>query len=86
MPAGVMADSLAIVVSPRGIDRASAIAVMPLPALAMYFTASDLYALVQAGPAYNGLVFVGGPFVIGLVTLAGVVLATRSQSRRGDWM
>ncbi|CAN5885121.1 hypothetical protein BH24GEM1_BH24GEM1_05560 [soil metagenome] len=52
----------------------------------MYFTASDLYALVQAGPAYNGLVFVGGPFVIGLVTLAGVVLATRSQSRRGDWM
>jgi hypothetical protein len=34
----------------RRIDRTSAMTVMPLPALAMYFTANDLYALVRAGP------------------------------------
>ena len=70
----------------RQIDRASAIAVMPLPALAMYFTAGDLYALVEAGPPYVGLGFIGGPFVIGLVTLVGVVRAARRQGRRRDWV
>jgi hypothetical protein len=70
----------------RPMDRTSAMAVMPLPALAMYFTARDLYALVQAGPPYEGLVFIGGPFVIGLVTLLGVVGAARGRGKRRDGM
>jgi predicted MFS family arabinose efflux permease len=69
----------------RQVDRASAIAVMPLPALAMYFTANDLLALVQAGAPYEGIVFIGGPFVIGLVTLLGVVWAARDRGNRRDW-
>jgi hypothetical protein len=70
----------------RQMDRASAMAVMPLPVLAMYFTARDLYALVQAGPPYEGLVLIGGPFVNGVVTLLGVVWTARRQGTHGDWM
>jgi hypothetical protein len=70
----------------RRMDRPSAMAVMPLPVLAMYFTARDFYTLVEAGPPYEGLVFTGGPFVIGLVTLVGVVWAARRQDERRDWM
>lgn len=69
----------------RRIDRASAIAVMPLPLMAIYFTANDLLALVKAGPPYLGVAFVGGPFVIGLVTLIGVVRAARRQDKTRDW-
>jgi hypothetical protein len=70
----------------RQMDRASAMAVMPLPVLAMYFTARDLYTLVEVGPPYESLVFTGGPFVIGLVTLVGVVWAARRQDKPRDWM
>ena len=71
----------------RQIDRASAVAVMPLPALAVYFTAGDLYALVEAGTPIRGLVFTGGPFVIGTVTLLAVVWVARRQQGKGrDWM
>jgi len=69
----------------RQIDRASAVAVMPLPALAIYFTAPELYALVKAGTPVRDLVFTGGPFVIGVVTLLGVVWAARRQDKRRDW-
>jgi hypothetical protein len=69
----------------RRIDRTSAIAVMPLPLMAVYFTANDLLALLRAGRPYDGLVFVGGPFVIGLVTVLGVALAARNRDNRGDW-
>jgi hypothetical protein len=68
----------------RRMDRASAIAVMPLPLMAVYFTANDLLALVRAGPPYEGLMFIGGPFVIGLVTLFGVLWTARRQDG-GDW-
>jgi hypothetical protein len=68
----------------RRMDTASAIAVMPLPLMAVYFTANDLLALVRAGPPYQGVVFIGGPFVIGLVTLLGIAWAARRQSNRGD--
>jgi hypothetical protein len=37
----------------RRMDRASAIAVTPLPLMAVYFTANDLLALVRAGPPYQ---------------------------------
>ena len=69
----------------RRIDRASAIAVMPLPLLAVYFTADDLLTVVRAGSPYQGIVFVGGPFVIGLVTVLGVAWTARRQGSRGDW-
>jgi hypothetical protein len=63
------------------VDRASALAVMPLPSLATYFTASDLIALLQTGPPYEGLGFMGGPFAIGLL---GIVRASRRQVKRRD--
>jgi hypothetical protein len=52
----------------------------------MYFTATDLYTVLRAGPPFQGLVFIGGPFVIGLVTLLGVFRSIRQQGRRRDWM
>ena len=67
----------------RRMDRPSAIAVTPLPLMAVYFTANDLLALVRAGPPYQSLVFVGGPFLIGIVTLAGVAWTARNQGNRG---
>jgi hypothetical protein len=69
----------------RRIGTASAIAVMPLPLMAVYITANDLLTLVRAGPPYHGLVFIGGPSVIGIVTLLGVAWAARSQGKRRDW-
>jgi hypothetical protein len=70
----------------RQMDRASAIAVMPLPILAIYFTASDVLALVRNGPPYEGLVFVSGPLVIAAVTLFGVVWTARRRDKHRDWM
>ena len=64
-----------------GVERSSGLAALPLPALAVYFTAADLVALVRAGPPYEGVVFIGGPFVIGLLTVFGVFLAGRPRSR-----
>jgi hypothetical protein len=64
----------------RQVDRTTAIAVMPLPCMAMYFTGSDFYGLIQAGASRGTLVFVGGPFVIGLCTFLGVVWTVRAGS------
>jgi hypothetical protein len=69
----------------RRVDRTSALAVTPLPAMAMYFTASDLYALVQAGTPLRGLIFVGGPFAIGLCTFLAIIWSVRAQADRRDW-
>ena len=64
----------------RRVDVPTAIAVMPLPVMAMYFTFSELVALVQASTPVRGLIFVGGPFLIGLVTFAGVAWSLRGRS------
>ncbi len=64
-----------------GVERSSGLAALPLPAMAVYFTAADLVALVRAGPPYEGLVFTGGPFLIGLLTVFGVFWAGRPRSR-----
>jgi hypothetical protein len=69
----------------RQMDRASAVAVMPLPLMAIYFTANDLLALVRGGPPYHGIIFIGGPFLIGVLTLIGVVRATWRQDKPRDW-
>jgi hypothetical protein len=69
----------------RKVDRTSAIAVLPLPALAMYFTYADLFALARTGTPVGGMVFVGGPFVIGLATFLGVAWSVRAQDDRRGW-
>jgi hypothetical protein len=67
----------------RRMDRPSAMAVMPLPTLAVYFSASEFYAAIQADTPVRGLIFPGGPFVIGVVTLLGIFLAFFRQDRPG---
>jgi hypothetical protein len=65
----------------RRMDLVSALAVLPLPALAIYFTAPDLYVAIQAGRALRELVFPGGPLVIGVGTLLMVAAAVGSEKR-----
>jgi hypothetical protein len=67
----------------RRVDKTTALAVLPLPIMAMYFTAPDLYALIRAGTPVRELAFVGGPFAIGLCTFLAVVWAVRTQSDPG---
>ena len=65
----------------RRMDLFSALAVLPLPALAIYFTGPDLYAAIQAGTALRELVFPGAQFVIGVGTLLMVAVAVGSEKR-----
>jgi hypothetical protein len=58
----------------RRMDRYSAMAVMPLPTLAVYFSAPEFYSAIQAHTPVRGLVFPGGPFVIGALTLLAIIL------------
>jgi len=69
----------------RKVDRTTAFAVMPLPVMAMYFTGADLYALIQAGTPLREMVFVGGPFLIGLCTFLGIAWSVRAQSNPRGW-
>ena len=87
---GVFGAGLAFAVSAGGasglsrrVDRTTAIAVLPLPTMAMYFTGPDLYALIKAGTPVRELLFVGGPFLIGLGTFLAVAWAVRAQSDHG---
>jgi hypothetical protein len=66
----------------RRMDLPSALTVVPLPALAVYFSAPDAWAAIQARVEPNQLVFLGGPLVIGGVTLILIALAVRRESRR----
>jgi hypothetical protein len=47
--------------------------------LAVWFTLPELLRAVQAGTPARGLVFVGGPFVLGTLTLLAVLRAYRRQ-------
>ena len=69
----------------RKVDRTTAIAVLPLPAMASYFTYADLYALVRAGTPIRDMVSAAGPFVIGLATFLGVAWSVRAQSDGTGW-
>jgi hypothetical protein len=66
----------------RRMDMASALTVVPLPALAVYFSAPDLFAAIKAGAEMRELIFPGGPLVIGGLTLLMIVLAVRRQANR----
>jgi len=56
-------------------------AVVPLPALAMWFSGPELYRAVQAGTPVGELVFPGGPVVIGAGTVLGIMRAYLAQEK-----
>lgn len=66
----------------RRMDTTSALAVTPLPVLAVYFSAPALLAALRAGASPGGLIFLGGPAVIGTLTLLGVIASLRHQTSR----
>jgi hypothetical protein len=66
----------------RRMDMASAFTVVPLPALAVYFSAPDLFAAIKAGAEKRELIFLGAPLVIGGLTLLMIALAVRRQANR----
>ena len=66
----------------RRMDLPSALTVAPLPALAVYFSAPELWAAYRAGAESRDLVFLGAPLAIGAATLAMIALAVRRESRR----
>jgi len=61
----------------RRMDLSSALTVVPLPAMAIYFSAPDVWAAYRAGAETRELVILGLPLVIGAATLAMVALAVR---------
>jgi hypothetical protein len=64
------------------LELGTVLAVVPLPALAVWFTAPDLYRAVEAGTPLQDLVFAGGPLVIGAATLFLVFRAYVARSGR----
>lgn len=66
----------------RRMDLSSALTVVPLPALAVYFSAPDVWAAFREKVEPGQLVVVGGPLLIGGLTLAMIALAVRRESRR----
>jgi hypothetical protein len=66
----------------RRMDLSSALTVVPLPALAVYFSAPDTWAAIREKAEPGQLVALGGPLVIGGLTLAMIALAVRRESPR----
>jgi hypothetical protein len=66
----------------RRMDLASALTVVPLPALAVYFSAPEVWAAYRAGAKSPDLVILGMPVAIGGATLAMIALAVRWEARR----
>jgi hypothetical protein len=67
----------------RRMDTASALAVTPLPAMAIYLSAPEFSVAIRSGASLRELIFPGGPCAIGFLTLVGVVLSLRQQVRGG---
>jgi predicted membrane-bound spermidine synthase len=66
----------------RRMDLSSALTVVPLPALAVYFSAPEVWAAIQQKAEPSQLVVLGGPLVLGGLTLAMIGLAVRRESKR----
>jgi predicted membrane-bound spermidine synthase len=66
----------------RRMDLSSALTVVPLPALAVYFSAPDAWAAIREKAEPSQLVVLGGPLVIGGLTLAMIALAVRRERKR----
>jgi hypothetical protein len=67
----------------RRMETASALAVTPLPMMAVYFSAPEFLVAIRSGAPLRQLIFPGGPCVIGCLTLLGIVLSLRQQVRGG---
>jgi hypothetical protein len=67
----------------RRMDLSSGLTVVPLPVLAVYFSAPDVWAAYRAGAEARELVVLGAPLLIGAATLAMIGLAVRREGRRG---
>jgi hypothetical protein len=65
----------------RRMDTASALAVTPLPMMAVYFSAPEFLIAIRSGAPLRELIFPGGPCAIGCLTLLGIVLSLRQQVR-----
>lgn len=65
----------------RRMDLSSGLTVMPLPALAVYFSAPEVWAAYRAGAETTELVVLGAPLAIGAFTLALIALAVRREGR-----
>jgi len=68
----------------RRMETASALAVTPLPMMAVYLSAPEFLVAIRAGTPLRALIFPGGPCVIGGLTLLGIVLSLRQQVRGGS--
>ena len=64
----------------RRIDFYSALGVTPLPVLAMYFSAPAFFQAIRESAPPRDLLTVGGPLLIGCVTLLGTYASFRQQS------
>jgi hypothetical protein len=67
----------------RPMDTASALAVTPLPAMAVYLSAPEFSAAIRSGASLQELIFPGGPCAIGCLTILGIALSLRQQVRGG---
>jgi hypothetical protein len=67
----------------RRMETASALAVTPLPMMAVYFSAPELLVAIRSGAPLRELIFPGSPCAIGCLTLLGIVLSLRQQVRGG---
>jgi hypothetical protein len=67
----------------RRMETASALAVTPLPVVAVYLSAPEFLVAVRSGASLRELIFPAGPCVIGCLTLLGIVLSLRQQVRGG---
>ena len=69
--------------SQRGtLELGTAMAIIPLPVLAIWFAGPELYRAAQEGTPVRDLVFPGGPVVIAAGTLLGIVRAYLGQEKR----
>ncbi len=68
----------------RRMDPGSALAVTPLPTMAVYLSAPEFLVAIRSGASLRELIFPGGPCAIGCLTLLGIVLSLRQQVR-GGW-
>jgi len=64
------------------LELGTVFAIMPLPALALWFAGPELYRAVQDGAPVRELVFPGGPVLIAAGTLLGIVRAYLGQEKR----
>ena len=67
----------------RRMDLSSGLTVMPLPALAVYFSAPEVWAAYRTGAETRELVVLGAPLAIGALTLVMIALAVRREGRGG---